>query len=375
MRKFSLLFFSTFLLLGNLQAVWANEQPVQDDREQLSAFQSYKNIENLNLLVPTVVEVPFASDETIGYDVAVLENETQTFQPWILTSEVEDQSLATDEEALLDKNTLTYAEYEVPEEGKGIIEIILIAEEPIRSSSLTFLLDRYVALPTHITLTIHDGTLEKEVLSRTPMKSTRVTFPETEASEWVIRLEYSQLLRISEIELEQLHEGENTNKAIRFLAQPDATYTVYFNADRPVDIQTGEAGNLSQDEGVKVLPLIESEKNNAYQKEDTDEDGIPNETDNCVSVANPEQTDADGNDRGDECDDYDRDGVINSKDNCPDDPNRDQGDEDGDGVGDTCDDEESRLTEKYPWLPWVGMGFAVAVIAFLFYRTARSAGP
>jgi len=37
---------------------------------------------------------------------------------------------------------------------------------------------------------------------------------------------------------------------------------------------------------------------------------------------------------------------------------------------DACDDEESRFTEKYAWVPWVGMGVAALVIATLFMLVA-----
>lgn len=373
MRNFSLFSLLTLLLLGNFNAVLA-ESTVQDDLEKLSAFQNQKTIDDLDLIVPTVVEVPFATNEKTGYDLAVLENESQTFQPWILVSETEDQenqNVSTENKALVDGNTLTYAEYEVPAESKGTVDIILTTEEAVRSSSITFWLDQHVALPTHLSIEVQDGNNKKEILSRTPMKSTTVSFPETEATQWIIHLEYSQLLRISEIELTQENNQNKATQAIRFLAQPDTSYTIYFNADRPVNITTGESGNLTKDEGVKTQPSINSEKNETYQKEDTDEDGIPDETDNCVSVANADQTDQDANDRGDPCDDYDRDGVINHEDNCDNEPNARQNDEDGDGVGDSCDEEESRVTERYPWLPWTGMGLAVAIIGFLFYKTAK----
>ncbi len=77
------------------------------------------------------------------------------------------------------------------------------------------------------------------------------------------------------------------------------------------------------------------------------------------------------NGRGDECDDYDQDGVINEKDNCPNEPNVHQDDDDGDGIGDSCDEEESRLTEKFSWLPWLGMGLAAFIIVALFYKTVK----
>ncbi len=58
---------------------------------------------------------------------------------------------------------------------------------------------------------------------------------------------------------------------------------------------------------------------------DTDDDGVVNESDNCVAVANQDQADADNDGLGDVCD------------NCVNNANPDQADADGDRVGDTCD--------------------------------------
>jgi imidazolonepropionase-like amidohydrolase len=97
---------------------------------------------------------------------------------------------------------------------------------------------------------------------------------------------------------------------------------------------------------------------------DQDGDGIPDAADNCPSVFNPvfevplpiweEQPDFDLDGLGDVCDpcpsnagdvcegpdpdDSDNDGVDNDADNCPLDPNADQADADDDGKGDLCDD-------------------------------------
>jgi hypothetical protein len=58
---------------------------------------------------------------------------------------------------------------------------------------------------------------------------------------------------------------------------------------------------------------------------DADHDGVPDEFDNCPSVANPDQADGDS------------DGVGNTCDNCPGLANPSQVDIDGDGLGDVCD--------------------------------------
>lgn len=71
---------------------------------------------------------------------------------------------------------------------------------------------------------------------------------------------------------------------------------------------------------------------------DQDFDGIPDASDNCLSVYNPGQDDRNGNGAGDACDpDADGDGVLNEADNCPLIENADQADSDNDGVGDVCD--------------------------------------
>jgi large repetitive protein len=94
---------------------------------------------------------------------------------------------------------------------------------------------------------------------------------------------------------------------------------------------------------------------------DSDGDGIPNASDNCPTIFNPirpmdsgKQADFDGDTTGDACDvcpldantttckkvdpnDADGDGVPNATDNCPNLANPNQADADADGKGDACD--------------------------------------
>jgi hypothetical protein len=81
---------------------------------------------------------------------------------------------------------------------------------------------------------------------------------------------------------------------------------------------------------------------------DQDEDGIPDDEDNCPTVYNPDQTNSDGDSHGDACDNcptVDNEDQANSDadshgdvcDNCPTVDNEDQADGDMDGVGDACD--------------------------------------
>jgi hypothetical protein len=71
--------------------------------------------------------------------------------------------------------------------------------------------------------------------------------------------------------------------------------------------------------------------------EDTDEDGVEDETDNCVDTANADQLDTDSDSAGDACDsDDDNDGYLDTVDAFPTNP-LEHADTDSDGVGDNAD--------------------------------------
>lgn len=74
------------------------------------------------------------------------------------------------------------------------------------------------------------------------------------------------------------------------------------------------------------------------EQADDDNDGIPNDIDNCPMTANADQADLDNDGIGDVCDDdIDGDTILNGNDNCPLNANTDQADVDNNGIGDVCD--------------------------------------
>ncbi|MEW5848780.1 MAG: thrombospondin type 3 repeat-containing protein [Myxococcota bacterium] len=89
-------------------------------------------------------------------------------------------------------------------------------------------------------------------------------------------------------------------------------------------------GNLTPADGCESTCLLH----------DRDNDGAPDEADNCGDAPNPGQEDQDSDRAGDVCDDdRDGDGHPNAQDNCPTVNNPAQEDRDEDGVGLGCDDD------------------------------------
>lgn len=373
--------FLTFSILGFAVMASAQELPQDSISSVLSSYRSYKDVSAISIRVPTVVELPFSDEFIERFDFAILDRTTNAFEPYTFKQETLINeipvSLSTDPytstaNRMLDNDVRSYADFPLPNEGTGQIQITLSNTKPITSSALTILLDKNVAMPNFIEIRAVVNGQNRIVVSNTRINQSTIRFPQTTSSSWTITFIFGQPLRISELRLHQDNANRTSTRSIRFLAQPTHSYRVYFDPDRATAPPVGEAGNLAfAKEALKVFADT-SQSNPNYIIADVDADGVPDVRDNCVSLANADQQDMNNNGRGDMCDDFDQDGVMNSKDNCLNNPNRDQGDTDSDGIGNVCDAEESRITERYTWVPWVGIGFAVLVLIVLLVLMARS---
>ncbi len=348
-----------------------------------SAFRQMKTISPVPIVVPTVVELPIETSPYERGTFAVYDVNRKEFTPYLLQEtyaeipvpvqiDSEPASSNRDPQVLVDNNSETSAEYFLQEERESMVRFTINANVPFISSSLFLELDQYVALPTTISISAFVDGIERTIVAKRPLNDRIVHFPQTFASNWVVTLTYAQPLRINELHIVQDSAVQTWERSVRFLAQPGSSYVFYHDADRNVLVPTIESGNLGDDTGVLQINAIPSTQNRSFTESDSDGDGIIDARDNCVSVANSDQLDIDKNGKGDACDDYDRDGLMQSQDNCPMIPNVRQEDTDGDGIGDVCDREESRLTEKYTWVPWAGMGVALFVLVILFILVATA---
>ena len=336
------------------------------------AFKYYKTV-SPSITVPTVVEVPFSQDTYTIPVFAVYNTNTSSFEPnYLSITDVNNNKVRMDMKGAIgnvdninDGNYDTFVEF--PLNGSsGKADITFIYSKPVTASSMSFTLDNYVALPQTVSITAEVSSQNHVVLAPSRPSGGNIFFPKTTSLIWHVSFDYVQPLRISEIKFNDFASEPTLNRGLRFLAQPGQTYQVYYYADRYVNSTQKEAGNLSSHVGVVYLKDSVAVPNPEYSPVDSDFDGVPDLTDNCVSVANTDQKDSDGNRRGDACEDYDRDGIVNATDNCPDVPNVSQVDTDADGIGDVCDTVDGRVTERMPWLPWLGIGVVGIVILGLF---------
>ncbi len=362
------------LLVGSVQA--QSNVPVFTPE----AYRGVVTVPKIPVSVPTVVEVPLTSVQVAQPSFGVIEDSTQLQIPYYWRSARAVLPLKTTVavdgsgplRSLVDGNITTSELFPLPDSGAGVVLLNLETEKVAALSSLTFLFQKNVTLPLSVSIEMvtPEGKIER-VLAETLMQSNTVLFPVVSTANLQVTLTYDQPLRIGEITLGEESQAVKETAGLRFLAQPNESYTIYLNPDRPVVGARGEAGDLTRSDGVIMLAAGIVRTNSQYQPNDSDSDGVAETLDNCRTISNPQQSDINNNGIGDECDDYDRDDVINSIDNCPDAPNGNQTDEDADGIGDVCDNEESRLTEKYTWILWAGLALGFITLGTLFAIVLR----
>ncbi len=282
---------------------------------------------------------------------------------------------------LYDNEVYTYVDLPVaPGATEPTVHTLTLKyDQPISSWQLLNEVAPNSALPEYISLSVRDqeGAGERVVFVRSPGLARGMAFPQTMGKEWMVTIEHSQPIRLSEIYMQDSRKTYTTTQAIEFIAQPKTAYRVYLDSDRAITVNDQAYFRDLPNLHPIVIPITSLAliTNPSFIASDRDNDGIPDARDNCPDVSNPDQKDVDGNGIGDACDDFDRDGIFNSRDNCPSVYNPDQRDTDGDGIGDVCDTEESRFTERHAWVPWAGMGAAVLVIVFLVVLTAKRQDP
>jgi hypothetical protein len=373
------------LLLGTASpvSVLALTPPIVYDESPETAYMQVISVPAVDIVVPTVVEVPLPNtayvlgdhdllvgDENGEYIGSLLRSSSDYvyIQPTVQTIPYNVRA-----DNLVDDDATTAVSFPVPKDRKGNVEIDLQSTSTITTSQLDISLTAYVTLPRTIEIMYTSPGSEawQIAVAKKSLTSRTVTFPEITADKLKVTFTYAQPLRIKELKFQDKNQLVREEKFVRFLAQPQTSYQVYVRRDRHVVVRETETGNLYEDDNVLQLPSYGMVTNSAYIPADIDMDGIEDYRDNCLRIENPDQTDIDGNGLGDACDDWDRDGKYNQFDNCVNVPNSSQEDKDKDGIGDACDENESRFTEANPWVPWVGMGTAALVLFFLFVLVSR----
>jgi hypothetical protein len=385
MKKPSLIIIILLLLTINPTRISAQIRQITQPAPQtvLNKFKQYYLFEPISNTTPVVAEVPVTNTPlAYGSTLALLEIETNTLQPWERQTKQKstprkvfttiNNGAESDEINLYDNNTATYTEFPISSsQTESRVTLRIQYDSPITSSSINLQLAAYARPPDKISLKTTYYNQENIVISEKPYSPYDLRFPTRTADVWEIILEYSQPLRINEISLTEQLSARSRENYVRFLIKPAHTYRLYANADGYVSLPYIERGNLSASQDTLTVPLPQPQNNPLYIPADSDNDTIPNTADNCPTIANPDQTDENNNTKGDACEDFDLDGIINNTDNCPDQPNRNQQDNDGDNVGDACDEEESRLTERLFFLPWLGIALGFGVVIILFIITTK----
>jgi hypothetical protein len=338
-------------------------------------FQSMAPL-NVELSNPQTVKV-YLNNYTQGQRLIIFDNSSQEIIPSLVTQET---SIPLDNQVydiqdnylpqLSDGINTTYIDYPIGSDPVTTSTWTSKLRSPTPIQGIVFSFAPNSAMPINQTITATDASGSKMIIVNNSPFMVSTKFPSRTIVELTISVTHNQPLRVADIQLQATPQNQRQS-VVYFLAEPGHTYSVYANPNPQVTVPSYEVGALRSDPNPQTITTTFLE-NPLYQPPDQDGDRILDSKDNCPSVANPGQQDANRNGVGDACEDTDRDGVIDSLDNCPLKANHNQADIDRDGIGDSCDSFDNRITEQYPFLPWLGLGLVGTVITSLFIALFKS---
>ena len=139
----------------------------------LSSYQKIKTVSPPAFSVPTVVEVSFDNEFVGRYDFVIVDLETNIFQPHFFETthgeipiSVTSNRTSGSNDAMIDGNSRSFTEFELPEENQGKATITIKSQVPVMSSSLTVLLDNHVALPTSVEIRANVSGKDKIIVAK-----------------------------------------------------------------------------------------------------------------------------------------------------------------------------------------------------------------
>ncbi len=386
-----------------------NNTKPQIDQQQKGSFMTQATIAQNTFAVPTMIDVPLVFESQMLSEVAVVDNSDVVVPSTIITNTeysplhftTEDSYANTSAQNMTDGDQDTFTEFPFTEDEsignetivsitdqnnnekniqekvavvseKNTVNIDIISNRAFVTDSFTLIFDTHIAKPTHIRVASVDVSGKEHILLPEKFYSQdTIVFPEEKTNHYRITLKYRKPLRINEIVFNEKNAPQTIERSVRFIAQPQISYMIYYNTNNHVNLVQQESPSFNTKINVPIVHSVEVSNNPLYKKIDSDKDGVIDRDDNCVDVENADQIDKDSNGIGDACEDFDLDGIINVRDNCPDVPNKNQVDKDFDKIGDVCDAEESRFMEKYPWIPFTALILVFGIVVLLILKTLQ----
>lgn len=384
------------------------QSSIQAAVEQKSAFMSQAHVVPKDIVVPKMIDVPLAFNENSQLTTLVVDDAGNVTPSTVITHTQQQTLLLTAKDSFDNKNSgnmvdgshdtfteFPFVEGQVIDESivwitdqndretyvgeratvsssENIVQIDVTADRNFTTDQVSLHFDAHVALPTHVRVaSVDTDGKEHLLLPEKFFTQANVNFLKETADHFRITLKYVKPLRINEIMFSEQDTPQKVDRLVRFVAQPQKAYDVFFNVTEHVDMPQQESPDFHKNSDMTIVVPENVMNNMLYKGADTDSDGVIDREDNCIGIINTDQVDKDGNNIGDACEDFDHDGVINATDNCPDIVNRMQDDKDMDNVGDACDGMESRFMEKYPWIPYAALVVVFAVVTTLIIKTLK----